>query len=113
MKQGLFGVVTRIGTAFVEDQIVLLELKTQEYREGVREWRKGWEVEYSALYVGTGSPPCSSQTLELLDPLLSLDMADLCLPASITDAGSVSISWLPCNNCTTSEKSQHWCFIPS
>lgn len=25
MEQGLFGVVTRIGTAFIEDQIVLLE----------------------------------------------------------------------------------------
>lgn len=25
MEQGLFGIVTRIGTAFIEDQIVLLE----------------------------------------------------------------------------------------
>lgn len=43
VEQGLFGVVTRRGTAFIEDQTVLLESEQKEH-VGRRKDRRRWEA---------------------------------------------------------------------
>lgn len=89
MEHGLLGVVTGIGTAFVEDQVVLLESENRGHEE-----YGGGGGGAGGRHGGRGRMPlCTYHILtSLCRPLPTLYQLDFCPSCSLTDAGSGTIS---------------------
>lgn len=109
MEQGLSGVVARIGTAFVEDQIVLLEPQTQGIKGEHWGARGTW---------GVGGMVClhpPTPLIPLIVPPNSSTPSPLgtWLVCLLRQPANETIPQVSYNNCKTTELCPPWCFTCS
>lgn len=87
MEHRLFRVVTRIGAAFVEDQVMFLESEDRGHEEEL--WGGGG---MEGALGGGRMPVYTCHTFTSSRALLTLYQAEFCPSGSLTDAGSGTIS---------------------